>query len=284
MPDPVSEALQPAFAFAPLRRGQFGGRRSARPPSPGSNGGRGLRLRPRSVRTGRKRPILPAWRPLEKTSLSETIAFAVGRCGASPVPPFRENASGSKANLAIPPHPLRSPRTEANPGRCATGPSTRSKLLAWARSQPRTEARLRSIRRRIFGTRSKLLVLNPSRHSPGANSVPLPPDLSPESELPDTGPFATWRQGEPCIFRRRIIRSGASPRTSILRSLKPKQAPILPLPDRTRESKSPSRPVSRTSGSKRTSILPPPDLAHAEAPAETRFGSGPAEAFPFPPP
>lgn len=35
MPDPVSEALQPAFTCAPLRRGRFDERRSSRPAVPG---------------------------------------------------------------------------------------------------------------------------------------------------------------------------------------------------------------------------------------------------------
>src|SRR5439155_143348 len=152
MPDPVSEALQPAFAFAPLRRGRFDQRRSARPAVPGF----------------RRRPGPPS-----------------------------------------------SPSVGSN----------------------RTQAP------------------DPPRHARGANSVALPPDLSPGRELPDTGPFATWRQGEPCIFRRRVIRSRASSRTSTLRSLEPEQAPSSTAGSRENRNPLATR-FRQPSVSKRTSILP----------------------------
>jgi len=261
MPDPVSEALQPAFAFAPLRRGRFDQSRSARPAVPGF----------------RRRPGPPSSPSVgsNRTQAPDPPRLALAR---------KDKPSGND-RLRGP--PVRSKPRSAFPRECIRIEGEPCNLVAPS-SQPSNRSEPRSLRHRTFDakqaprldpfaasnrsqapthpppdlrTRSKLLVLDPSRHSRGANSVALPPDLSPGSELPDTGPFATWRQGEPCIFRRRVIRSRASPRTSTLRSLEPKQAPVLSLPDRTQEPKSPPRPVSRTSGSKRTSTLLPPDLA-----------------------
>jgi hypothetical protein len=225
MPDPVSEASQPAFAFAPLRRGRFDERRSSRAAVPGFRRRPGP---PSSPSVGSKRTQAPdpprlALARKDKPSGNDRLrgppvrgkprsAFPQGYV------PIERRTSQSRRTLFAALEPKRTPiLLPPDPRREASSPSRPVRSLEPKQAPILPPPDLR--------TRSKLLVLDPSRHSRGANSVPLPPDLSPRSELLDTGPFAASRQGEPCIFRRRIDRSRASSRTSILRSLEPEQAP-----------------------------------------------------------
>lgn len=215
MPVPRFRSVAAAFAS---RRFEEAGWRSAEAPRlavPRVRRKAGaFRLPPRSVRSGRERPLLAAWPRSERLSFPGTSAFAVRRSGQAQNRLSARTRRSRKANLTIVPHPLREPQIEANPDPSARrtfdekqaprldpfAASNRSKLRSFRRGtltgselptsiplQPGLKANLdpSAAGRR---TRGEPLVLDPSRRQRGASSVSSPPDLPPKRERFDTGP------------------------------------------------------------------------------------------------
>lgn len=223
MPVPRFRSLAPALRF---EGSDVNERRSSRPSHPQARTeAEAIRLRLRSVRTGRERPILPRLAAARKAEAPRERSPLPSAGSGKPDPPSGKSASKSKANLAIP-----------------AAPSSR----AWHRSElrsfrsPDLRREANSPSRPVRSLEPKQAPIHPlpdvAREASSSSSILR--GVIQEQKLPSfaAGPSAEARTLR--IEARRQHRPEANllpfaarsaarskPRTSTLRSLDPEQAP-----------------------------------------------------------